>query len=134
MLKARIDVLCPWTLKTSLGFLSIPHFHPTRQGTGHLSVALACYTSLHSSATSNPGDCVKLVLRVEKAGSESRILWNHLSYALRSLWSLLWVRLLELQRLLSLLLPCSCPEAECTEAEWEEEPWENPGAGCRRSG
>lgn len=73
-LKARIDVLCPWTLKTSLGFLSIPHFHPTRQCTGQLPGGLDCYISLHSSAPINPENNVKLVLRVEKADSESCIL------------------------------------------------------------
>lgn len=83
----------------------------------------------------NPGDLGKLVWRVGKTGSESLcILWNLLSYALCSFWSLLWVRLLELQRLLSLSLCHSCPEAKCIELEWEEGPWENPGAGWGPSG
>lgn len=43
-------------------------------------------------------------------------------------WSLLWISLLELQRILSLSAGHSYPKAKCIELAWEEGPWENPGA------
>lgn len=98
--------LCTWVPQTYLRFLSLPtsthRVEPRVGGAGRLCQGPAFY-ACPPVLSLNPGNFVKLVLRVGKTGAELFcILWHLLSYALCSLWSLLGAKLLEPQRLLSL--------------------------------